>query len=267
MKAKMLLTGVSSGLCATLDADPGALSNALRVKNPLSDAWTAIICRETPWHLADLADLVDTKVKPVAANAKPYMADHTDPVVASQSNMLFSRVARFANSTVLAAKATGDFEAFGATVVGFAASMTEVAAAKTYHEELGGECAAWAWAHVKPKVVRVRRPKPEFTTDQRIAKAMAELRLEGVKPSNQKVAWHTGLALNTVSIHRRNTSTKLAHSPMLEGKPCGTISHTLPVDEVGTTPIATTTVFPPRHFGLATSTHTPKEISTMTAKT
>ena len=64
-----LFLGVQRGLTAALaphGADPGGLSNALHMKNPLSPVWGRAILCPTPYHLTDLRTEADIRLAPWA---------------------------------------------------------------------------------------------------------------------------------------------------------------------------------------------------------
>jgi hypothetical protein len=100
-KPQKLYKAVMRGLCnelMPLGADPGALTNACRVKNPLSPLWKiCVMSEEQPLSLAAWADIVDTEVyfEPLMRDYSTVRAvrDGADATASNQAYMTLKRAA------------------------------------------------------------------------------------------------------------------------------------------------------------------------------
>ncbi|MCB4825358.1 replication initiation protein [Roseicella aerolata] len=112
-----VLDGLTAGLLP-IGADPGGRSNALHMKNPLSPLWDHGILAEAPYTLmpdtrdgaaglealAPALDLHGARARLEGARheeSATLVADHPDPAVAGQSNVLFRRLSALARHRVV----------------------------------------------------------------------------------------------------------------------------------------------------------------------
>jgi hypothetical protein len=93
---RALYRRVLCGLTAALEphgADRGGVTNAMRLKNPLSAAWSSMVFAEALYSLNDLRSVaVNPWGEPTAAKAP--VADHPDPEIAVSSNSYFRALGR-----------------------------------------------------------------------------------------------------------------------------------------------------------------------------
>lgn len=100
---KALFNGVLRGLTASLlpyGADPGGISNCMRLKNPLSPLWGRRVFAETPYGLDNLRRHIDTTAALPEAGVAAPTADHPDNAVAIASNAFFRYLASWARGIV-----------------------------------------------------------------------------------------------------------------------------------------------------------------------
>ncbi len=108
-----LYRAVGRGLCKALlsiGADPGGLSNQMRVKNPLSPHWSTCILNDAmPMSLSDLASWVDIQVKASAlTQAYVELTAERDGIPAVESNRAFIAFRQAAFETLKGWYRSGD---------------------------------------------------------------------------------------------------------------------------------------------------------------
>ncbi len=165
-----LLNAVLGDMTAALaphGADAGGLSNAMRVKNPLSPLWSQRVVAEVPFDLIDLRQRVptfdrrrpDISDREVAALTR----DHSDPLIAIQSNGTFSRLAAWAREAIHQARAEGKNETAWLEMVEQKALTSAKAMLGNQDSgeveqqtmRLAVKVARWTWKNVAPKPSRL----------------------------------------------------------------------------------------------------------------
>lgn len=165
-----VLDGLTAGLLP-IGADPGGRSNALHMKNPLSPLWDYRILAEAPYTLmpdtrdgaagldalAPALDLGGARARLEGARQEEratLVADHPDPAVAGQSNVLFRRLSALARQRVVWHRDQENgtesglcqeliTEAFRLVPDGGAGEWRLSATARSV--------AAWTWRHYRPR--------------------------------------------------------------------------------------------------------------------
>jgi len=230
-----LLAAVSRGLCKLLipiGADTGALSNPLRVKNPLSPLWSTQVLVEEPYRLQafdkldvacplpDLASQVDVTVSMddlERLRLEPRNApDHSDPVInAEVSNRIWQEMRVWANRNV---RRIRDEEK--STLEAFTSEVTEVGrCVMTPYDKITTvakkalSVAKWAWTNVQPVKAklnadevrlrqsvgcRVARQNRHAKNVQIARDAVESVLAAGAKLTKAEVAHSSGLHRNTV---------------------------------------------------------------------
>jgi hypothetical protein len=103
--------GVQRGLTAALaphGADPGGLSNALHMKNPLSPVWGRAIFCPTPYHLTDLR--TETDIRLATCTGAP--VNHPATTTSVGSNRAFWDLCTWARRNVMSYRSAGLFDEF-----------------------------------------------------------------------------------------------------------------------------------------------------------
>lgn len=187
---KALWRKVLGGLTAALlplGADPGGLSNPLRMKNPLSPLWDRFILADLPYSLADdqreagdgfpgLARHLPiseqrSRLQSAKETFRPSLeADHPDPVVAVGSNGLFRHLAAYAREQVAGQKVDGSEAEFTALLGMEAMRLCRSGqAAERAALRLAGTVAHWTWRHYRLPGA----PRAMLNPEQRLARREA----------------------------------------------------------------------------------------------
>jgi hypothetical protein len=230
-----LFNGVLRGLTAALipfGADPGGLSNAQRMKNPVSPLWDRQVFADTPYSLTDLGSQIDLNVNPVTLQARgsagqPFIPDHPDPRIAAESNRLFRALALWARQEVDRFRgAGGPYEPFQDAVEDEAQRLCCLLGSDNRKKEqtagtTAQSVARWTWLnyHRRPSELRPKLAADELQMRQaaggrttaagkRTATEAAiqtvVLRLataSAARPSQPALAAATGLSERTIRRH------------------------------------------------------------------
>jgi hypothetical protein len=145
---------VSRGLCGALipaGADPGALSNPLKTKNPLCFDWAYKVFRDEPWSLEALKPFVDINLSMsrlekmrAAMNPQEPIPDHPDPVIGGSSNAIYNHVGRYARAAVGGFRDRFDHKGFDDYVYAEALRVSKNSEAA---EKIAAYTGNWAWNH------------------------------------------------------------------------------------------------------------------------
>ena len=229
MKFKGKLAQVIRGIIAALldiGADPGAMSNSCKTKNPLSPAWTTKEFADEPYSLDEIAATVDTTItkrkllklhvaaRPVKSDPVP---DHEDPVIAGMSNAVHLHMTSCAQRAVNQFRETSTEGAFFDYVHAEAQRVCkdEMSALKKAQY-----VASWTWTHWRGRVEGVTM-EPEARRASHIARVQnvagkrsmgtvqklidAEKRLVaelGRMPLRPEVAFAAGVSERTLERHK-----------------------------------------------------------------
>lgn len=228
-----------------LGADPGGLSNALRVKNPLSPLWDCAVMAPQPYALnpdaGGLPALVprldlegaSTRLRAaaVAGADRPFSADHPDPEVIGQSNAAFRHLAGYARRRVALHRDHG-----AGSEAEFLAELAAEACRILPRGQRGERAArylaatvsAWTWAHhrmmpptpsrLTPAEVRGRQVAGQAKgaatrraeTLDAIVAAVRRLASAGQQPTQAAVAVAAGRSVRTVRERWAEVQARLA---------------------------------------------------------
>lgn len=187
------LRGLTAKL-VPIGADPGGVSNPHRHKNPLSPLWDRRVFADEPYALdAERRDgrVVHAALRPFmpprevagdtlrqAAEASAegkYVADHPDPVVSSESNANFRRLAEFAREQVTSHRdqQCGTWDAYHALVAEEALSIVgRGTRAEKAALVQARAIARWTWTTFRQK--HTAQPLPAAARKERLAAGAKE---------------------------------------------------------------------------------------------
>lgn len=221
---KMRFEGVLHGLTAALlrqGADAGAVSNCMRVKNPLSPLWSHRVIAQQPYSLDQLSQHVDTRAE-LPGVVRAELAERDEPEeVAGGSNSLFRRLSRWARDHVRAARDEQgwDFEQWLDRVK---QEAREIAGQLTPPERLDStrkrnavfrrtdatakSVADWTWrnvgaaSHPRPRLSRAQARARQADAGRRTAKDRREWTFGRILAVARELA-ALGLPLTTAAVH------------------------------------------------------------------
>lgn len=221
---RRVLDGLTAA-CLILGADPGGTFNPMRMKCPLSPAWSWSVLADEPYSLAGLRPSLDLAGARDRLRGQParqgFPEDHPDPAVASQSNAHFRRVAAYARG--IAPTPDADEAAWGAFGDRVAMEAIRVAPEGELAHRAAGRMAeavaAWTRKNYRRRVEPARcasmeERKARLAAGARAAAAVkrggtlaaiidAAQRVQavGAKPTQAAVAAATGKSERTVRTH------------------------------------------------------------------
>jgi hypothetical protein len=277
-----LFTAALRGLTAALvphGADPGGLSNARRMKNPLSPLWNHAVFVGTPYALADFrehanAPMIAALQAPANRTQRRPAQDHADAEIAIQSNQVFRILATWARQEVADFRDAGLRERFHAAVEDEAYRLCrglngDSRRAEQAIKRTAQSVARWTWEKYTPKprltaaevrehqaaAGRATATRHRATTDAVLLGAIMTLARQNAGViTKSDLMDETGLSESTIRRRWPMVTSFLAKGACAEAETAAAVKRS-PDDKKSPAgePSDTTTLVPPAHPSSLTS--------------